>query len=338
MNIKFIKFFLVSNILFVFMLLGNSVFAQSMSKEDYITIAKSYCEDKDYSRAIATYNQALNLFGNEGNIELVKGLILAYYQYAQVNFSKKEYPEAMNNYRSVIFLIKTFFLQNDFIFSPILEMSINNLNKCIQKTNFDMSISNRYNVANKLMKEKKYAAAGFEYSFAIKADIYESVCRNQLLLINKKYKNGVEIYNINEDMKNSSSTKSNTDKTNQTVVVDEISSNPDTGTNNSNDIGAVSSWEIYKNELLTKLKNHWDNRFKGQDYVVEVEIKVSNVGKLLSCNLIKSSNSSVVDKMAIKSVLTTYPFFSTDIQYSVKYNIKFDSKSGQIFISDPIDE
>lgn len=99
----------------------------------------------------------------------------------------------------------------------------------------------------------------------------------------------------------------------------------------------LSPWEQYKNALLPIIKKNWDDAFKGQNYVVIIGVKVSNVGKLLSCNLIKSSDSRTVDKSAIKAILKTYPFFSTDIQYEVKYDIKFDYKSGEVIVNDPVD-
>lgn len=375
MKIKFFKFFIVlSNILFLLIIVCNPVWAQKMSKDGYMTFAKSYCDNKDYARSIATYNQALNLYGNNGNIDIVRELILAYYKYARANFLDKEYAKAMNNYRSVIFLINSFSLNEDPTYAKLLKISNTNLNICIEKTKLSLSIPERYEIANQLMKEKYYAAAGYEYSIVSSYVKYREACLKQLLLINQKYKNDMEIYRIQCDMdrehlsslpepdvKSDKQNEPDMAYTNKSDLLSEenktnFNTNPITNrkvqadinmtpqpiiiqnNTNINGIEEVSSWEIYKNKLLPIIKDNWDNKFQGQNYVVEIEVKVSNLGDLLSCKFIKSSDIMNVDKTAMKAILKTYPFFSTDIQYAVKYSIKFDIKSGQIFISDPIDE
>ncbi len=362
---------------FLLLMLCKPIYANSINIEEYIILAQHYYNKKDYTRSIEEYHKAIELSKDNNVSEIVKDLILSYYKYAETKFANKEYTTAIDNYKSAIFLINSFELHKNKKYARIRKNSNKNLKKCLKMVKFSTSLTNRYERAKNLMNDKKYAAAGYEYVLVSGDAKYKTDCYKQLIEINgkyknikeqNKYKNLITPFIINQKkpippkyrpilpFSNYKKIKFVGDiASNLTPTVDKKISTAPITTGDS--IKSVEfkpqpilmpmsginyhkngDWEQYQNDIISVLKKNWQNDSIGQDYVVEVEVKVSNVGNLLSCNLIKSSNSSIIDKKAIKAVLSTYPFFSTDIQYEVEYNIKFDSKNGQIFISNPIYE
>ena len=135
-------------------------------KEHY-DLGQSYAAQYQYSGAIAEFKSALriNYLDNSARIGLINAYLARATEYANKD---KAWTKAADDFRSALFYMKYYpsdsLVQNSATFITQTE---NNLDKCLDAANYDISPENRYNTAKTLRAEGNFPAAGYEFMQAL---------------------------------------------------------------------------------------------------------------------------------------------------------------------------
>jgi len=147
------------------LLLSNGI-AFADFKEHY-DLGQTYLAQYQYSAAITEFKSALriNYLDNSARINLINSYLSRATDYANKD---KDWTKAANDFRSALFYMKYYpnsgAVQNS---ASIIAQTENNLDRCLDYADYDISPENRYNTAKKLRAEGNFPAAGYEFMQAL---------------------------------------------------------------------------------------------------------------------------------------------------------------------------
>jgi len=137
--------------------------AQAGFKEHF-DLGQQYLSNYQYSGAITEFKSALriNYLDNSARIGLINSYLARGTYYAN---TEKNYTKAADDYRSALFYLVYYPNANQVKNSSQAIVQVtSNLNKCLNTSNFNTSVKNRFEKAKQLRAEGDFAAAGYEFN------------------------------------------------------------------------------------------------------------------------------------------------------------------------------
>ncbi len=165
----------------------------------HFDLGQNYLSNYQYSSAITEFKSALriNYMDSSARIGLINSYLARGREFANKD---KAWTKAANDYRSALFYM-LYYPNSDAVRNASVEIAQvkNNLERCLEESNYDKSFKNRYETAKKLRAEGNFAAAAYEFnqslgtkeyqknSFAQVGDIFKILGNDQKLpIITKK--------------------------------------------------------------------------------------------------------------------------------------------------------
>jgi len=148
----------------IMILLNGAAFADF---REHFDLGQTYFSQYQYSGAITEFKSALriNYLDTSARIGLINSYLSRGAEYANKD---KNYAKAADDYRSALFYMKYYptvsASQNH---SQAIVQTENNLDKCLDYINYDISPENRFNTAKKLRAEGNFPAAAYEFNQAL---------------------------------------------------------------------------------------------------------------------------------------------------------------------------
>ncbi len=145
-------------------LLSGTAFADF---KEHFDLGQTYLSQYQYSGAITEFKSALriNYLDNSARIGLVNSYLARGTEYANKD---RNWTKAADDYRSALFYLMYYptpnYVQNS---AAAINQVQNNLSKCLDAINFDLSSENRFNTAKKLRAEGNFPAAAYEFNQAL---------------------------------------------------------------------------------------------------------------------------------------------------------------------------
>ncbi len=145
-------------------LLSGTAFADF---KEHFDLGQTYLSQYQYSGAITEFKSALriNYLDNSARIGLVNSYLARGTEYANKD---RNWSKAADDYRSALFYLMYYptpnYVQNS---AAAINQVQNNLSKCLDAINFDLSSENRFNTAKKLRAEGNFPAAAYEFNQAL---------------------------------------------------------------------------------------------------------------------------------------------------------------------------
>ncbi len=145
-------------------LLNSPAFADF---KEHFDLGQSYLSQYQYSAAIDEFKSALriNYLDNSARIGLINSYLARGTEYANKD---RNWGKAADDYRSSLFYLMYYpnegAVQNS---AAAINQVQNNLEKCLDASNFDLSSQNRFNTAKKLRAEGNFPAAAYEFNQAL---------------------------------------------------------------------------------------------------------------------------------------------------------------------------
>ena len=145
-------------------LLSGTAFADF---KEHFDLGQTYLSQYQYSGAITEFKSALriNYLDNSARIGLVNSYLARGTEYANKD---RNWSKAADDYRSALFYLMYYptpnYVQNS---AAAINQVQNNLSKCLDAINFDLSSENRFYTAKKLRAEGNFPAAAYEFNQAL---------------------------------------------------------------------------------------------------------------------------------------------------------------------------
>ena len=145
-------------------LLSGTAFADF---KEHFDLGQSYLSQYQYSGAITEFKSALriNYLDNSARIGLVNSYLARGTEYANKD---RNWGKAADDYRSALFYLMYYptpnYVQNS---AAAISQVQNNLAKCLDAINYDLSPDNRFNTAKRLRAEGNFPAAAYEFNQAL---------------------------------------------------------------------------------------------------------------------------------------------------------------------------
>lgn len=131
---------------------------------EHFDLGQNYLSNYQYSGAITEFKSALriNYLDTSARIGLVNSYIARGTEYANKD---KAWAKAADDYRSALFYLKYYpnssAAQNS---GQAISQITNNLERCLEEINYDITPQNRFNKAKQLRAEGNFAAAAYEFN------------------------------------------------------------------------------------------------------------------------------------------------------------------------------
>lgn len=145
-------------------LLNGTAFADF---KEHFDLGQSYLSQYQYSGAIDEFKSALriNYLDNSARIGLINSYLARGTEFANKD---RNWNKAADDYRSALFYLMYYpapnYVQNS---AAAITQVQENLEKCLDAANFDISSQNRFNTAKKLRAEGNFPAAAYEFTQAL---------------------------------------------------------------------------------------------------------------------------------------------------------------------------
>lgn len=135
---------------------------------EHFDLGQNYMQNYQYSSAITEFKSALriNYLDNSARINLVNAYLARASEYGNKDGA---WGKAADDFRSALFYL-TYYpknktnIQNS---AAVISQATQNLEVCLNATNFDRSAQNRFNTAKRLRAEGNFAAAAYEFNQAL---------------------------------------------------------------------------------------------------------------------------------------------------------------------------
>lgn len=135
---------------------------------EHFDLGQNYMQNYQYSSAITEFKSALriNYLDNSARINLVNAYLARASEYGNKDGA---WGKAADDFRSALFYL-TYYPKNQTNIqnsAVVINQATQNLEICLNATNFDRSAQNRFNTAKRLRAEGNFAAAAYEFNHAL---------------------------------------------------------------------------------------------------------------------------------------------------------------------------
>lgn len=146
------------------------LFTYNLAKADFAehyNLAQQYLSQYQYSSAITEFKRALriNYLDNSARVGLVNSYLA---RGTYLGNNDKNWEAAANDYRAALFYLRYYASNQDVQNSlQAISNSTQNLNQCLQMSNFNTSAKSRFEKAQQLRLDGLFAEAGYEFNQAL---------------------------------------------------------------------------------------------------------------------------------------------------------------------------